>query len=76
MSGAIWESRLDNKYDVSVVGDPDDSYRGTLRISSEDKVLLEEPVGVSYGAPFGPDVDDVAAWQERAVTFIDGLGNE
>lgn len=73
MSDIVWSARLDQKYQVSVEGDPEDGYKGTLRIADGDKVLLEEPVGLSYGALFGPDVSDVVAWQERAVQFIDGL---
>jgi hypothetical protein len=72
MSEPVWQSRLDDKYDVSVTQNDEDAYKGTLRVVENGDVLLEEPVGISYGAPFGPDVADVAEWQQRAAEFIDG----
>lgn len=70
----IWWSRLDDRFQVEVQGDPQDDYRGTLVIfdkNDEMKLLLKEPVSVAYGAPFGADVADVHEWQERALKFID-----
>lgn len=52
--------------------DPD--YQGVLCIfeQTDDKQLLYfEKVILAYGAPFGPDVDDVTAWQEKVLDFID-----
>lgn len=74
MSEPVWSSRLDGRYDVVVVGNPENTHSGMLLISEGDRVLLEEVVGLSYGAIFGPDVADIAAWQQRAVEFIDGGG--
>lgn len=36
-----------------------------------DELLFSEEVGLSYGSLFGPDVDDVSAWQDRAALFVD-----
>lgn len=67
----IWESTMDSKYDVKVIGDGD--YKGKLQIYEGEKLLMEEPVGLAYGAIFGPDIDDVAQWQERAIEFVDKI---
>lgn len=66
----VWTATLDGRYTVTVTREA--PYRGILRIAEGDKVLRWEPVGLMYDAPFGPDVDDVAHWQEIAVHFVDG----
>jgi hypothetical protein len=65
----IWESLLDGRYKVMVTRTG--PYRGEWCIRFGDQVLDRQNVGLSYGALFGPDVDDVANWQERAIEFID-----
>jgi hypothetical protein len=70
----IWWSRLDGRYQVEVHRDPKDEYGAQLHIfdhGDDDKLLRSEPVRVAYGAPFGPDMDDVVRWQEKAVAFLD-----
>jgi hypothetical protein len=69
----IWENRLDDKYDVFVEG-VEDGYKGFFVIMEGDIELLREEVSISYGAKFGPDVADVAEWEQRCVDFIDELG--
>lgn len=34
-------------------------------------IIHEEPTGLSYGAIFGPDIDDVNRWGNRALEIID-----
>jgi hypothetical protein len=70
MEDIVWKSTLDGRYEVIVTRTGD--YMGDLSISNENKVLFSQPVGLSYGAIFGPDIDDVASWQEIAINFIDG----
>ncbi|HKU24530.1 MAG TPA: hypothetical protein VJQ54_03605 [Candidatus Sulfotelmatobacter sp.] len=65
----VWTSTLDGRYKVTVTRTGD--YHGELTISEGDQVLHREPVGLSYGAIFGPDVSDVADWQQIAVEFVD-----
>lgn len=70
----VWASRLDNRYLVEVVQHTLDPYAGRLRIFDKDNefaVLLDEPTPISYGAPFGPDVDDVSQWQQRVMEVVD-----
>jgi hypothetical protein len=42
-----------------------------LTIKNQDTVLLEREVSLAYGAMFGPDVADVAQWQEMAIEAAD-----
>lgn len=71
----VWFSRLDGRYLVEVVRDEEDGNSGFLRVfdhENDDKLLLNNRTGLSYGAAFGPDVADVAAWQEAVIRAIDG----
>jgi hypothetical protein len=40
---------------------------------AKDLVHHRESVGLSYGAIFGREVEDVADWRRIAVKFVDGL---
>lgn len=66
----VWTATLDEKYVVTVIREA--PYRGVLTIMEGKQVLHRESVGLMYNAQFGPDADDVDAWQEIAVRFIDG----
>lgn len=70
-NGIVWESVLDDRYRVTVIRTA--PYRGTLRIEDRevDRILHEEEVSLSYAAMFGPDLADVARWQELAMQVID-----
>lgn len=70
----IWSSLLDRRYVISV--NRTAPYRGDLTISDADQMLHREPVSLSYDGLFGPDVDDVAHWQQLAVAFVDRLNRE
>ncbi len=63
----VWRNSLDGgKYVVTVVLAP---YRGQLTLSRDGSAVLALEVGLSYDAPFGPDVEDVREWSrlcERA----------
>lgn len=69
----VWGVIIDNKYNVSVYLVEEKTREGVLEITNLDKskVLHEEPVGVSYGAPFGPDVLDIEVWGKIATSWID-----
>lgn len=68
----IWESTVDDgRYHASVVQQPGEKAHLVLR--EGDEVLLDEVVSLAYGAIFGPDVDDVAQWQERVIEVIDSV---
>jgi hypothetical protein len=72
-----WRSRLDDRYLVEVQYAEDNSYQGTLAIFDHlngDRLVHSEPTGIAYGARFGPDIDDVATWHERAAEVVDNLG--
>ena len=70
----VWMSRLDNRFKIEVLRTGDGSAQ--LMIwdhENDDKLLLDEEVGLMYGAKFGPDVDDVASWQGKAIELVDNL---
>lgn len=67
----VWTSMLDRKYTVVVARVA--PYVGELRIEENDKVLHSRRVRLSFDALFGPDVAEVAEWQDIAIQFVDGL---
>jgi hypothetical protein len=71
VSDVIWTQTVDDGAFTAEVTRVDDDY-GTLRVSvTGGEQLLERPVSLAYGAPFGPDVDDVADWQDWTLEVID-----
>lgn len=72
MNEIIWVSKLDGRYNCEVTRTGE--YKGQLTVSDErgGKVLLDEEVSLAYDAMFGPDADDVVAWQEKVVAAVDG----
>jgi hypothetical protein len=67
----IWQAELDGKYKCSVTRI--NKRGGTLRVEDTEsgKMLLEQDVGLLYGAQFGPDVEDVEKWQDICVAVVD-----
>ena len=72
MSELVWHSKLDEKYDCQVKRLNDYTGRLTMLDTETQKILLDKQVGLSYGAQFGPDVSDVAYWQDACVKAADG----
>lgn len=73
----VWRSQLDDRYLIEVVRTGERT--ANLRVfdhTNNDAVLLTEDVGLSYGAVFGPDVEDVSDWKDRVLRLIDGERNE
>jgi len=70
----VWKQTVDNgTFTCEVIGDPVNGYLGMLSVTvtKTGEVLLDEEVGLSYGAQFGPDVGDVADWQDKCIKVID-----
>ena len=68
----VWHSKLDNRYLIEV--QRTSSHKGALRVfdhQKRDKEIFSCNVSLLYGAPFGPDISDVADWQNKIVDFID-----
>lgn len=67
----VWESTLDDIFECKVTRI--DDYKGQLTVKENvnGQILLDKEVGLSYGAQFGPDMDDVAQWQEMCVEVVD-----
>jgi len=68
----VWASQLDNRYNCTVERMTNYSGRLTVFDAQDNKILLEEYVDLSYGAMFGPDVADVALWENKIIALIDG----
>jgi hypothetical protein len=75
MSNNAWEQTADDgRFRCWVEYDAEgDGYSGTLHVEVVEtgELLTTEKVGIAYAARFGPDVDDVAMWQENSVKAID-----
>lgn len=67
-SPVVWSSKLDDRYQcwVTRLGER----HGILKVIDGDETILEEIVGFSYGAEFGPDPDDVMDWANRIMDVI------
>jgi len=67
----IWESELDGKFSCFVVRI--NKRGGNLRVveTATGRELLNQDVGLMYGAQFGPDVGDVAKWQDICTAVVD-----
>jgi hypothetical protein len=67
---AVWAMVLDGKYAVEIQRIHHGSYLCLFEVGG--RFLHGEPTNVAFGAMFGPDVSDVAKWEERAVKIVDG----
>lgn len=67
----VWEARLNKKYHCTVTRIAE--RKGQLKIVDEEnqEVLLNKEVGLSYGAIFGPDIDDVMDWEQTCIETVD-----
>ena len=67
----IWHAELDGLYTCSVVRI--NKRGGNLRVveTATGRELLNQDVGLLYGAPFGPDIDDVDKWQNICTAVVD-----
>lgn len=73
MNKIIWEATLDGQYACFVARV--DEYNGILTIEdlSSSNLIHVEEVTLSYQAIFGPDVYDVALWEEKCIEVVDKL---
>ena len=67
----IWESTLDDIFECKVLRTGDRTGQLTVKENITGQILLDKPVALSYGAQFGPDMDDVAQWQGMCVDVVD-----
>lgn len=70
MSDVVWESKLDDIYECKVVRNA--PYQGILTIEQDNTVLFNKEVSLMYDAVFGPDVSDLAEWEDLCIKFVDG----
>jgi len=70
----VWYATLDGRYQIEVQRTGNRTANLCVFDHQDgDKELACWEVGLSYGAMFGPDVGDVAAWQDKVCEFVDGL---
>jgi len=68
----VWESTLDKKYRAEVRRTGTGTAELVLiDLTDDNRELVRWAVTLAYGAQFGPDVQDVADWQEKIEGFID-----
>jgi hypothetical protein len=71
-SKAAWSAILDKKYIVEVQRIHCRNFLCVFELASKQCLHFEQ-TDVAFGAMFGPDVGDVAMWQDRAMKIIDSL---
>ena len=72
MSNLIWNATLDDgAYECEVKRLSHSKGQLTVVETATNELILNKEVGLSYGAQFGPDVDDVAHWQEMIIEVVD-----
>ncbi len=67
----IWQATLDDRYDCRVERINEAHGLLTVNDTTNNQVLLSREVTLAYGAAFGPDVEDVAAWEDWCVEAVD-----
>jgi hypothetical protein len=68
----VWENTIDGgTWGCKVVRTQ--QYVGQLTVwnTASGEVILDQQVGLAYDAIFGPDVDDLAAWEGAILGSID-----
>lgn len=66
----IWEEKLDDLYICKVTRISENRGKLTM-VDPFDRILLEQDVGLLYGAIFGPDIEDISYWQDLCIGVID-----
>lgn len=70
--GVVWAQILDDRYFMEVVRTK--PYNGEFRVfdnADGNKLVWQEAVGISFNAPFGVDVNDMAAFQDKGIDVVD-----
>lgn len=74
MADIVWSGTVDDgTWLAQVVRTAEYEGRLTVTRVSDNEVILDELVGLSYMALFGPDVSDVVEWQDKAIEAIDNV---
>jgi hypothetical protein len=75
-SSLIWVAILDRRFKCEV------QRTGTRQANlfifdskNNDNMIYESRVPLSYDAKFGPDISDVAEWQDMCAKVVDGIIN-
>jgi hypothetical protein len=65
----VWAAVLDGKFIIEVQRRNQGAIHCVFGL--DGKCLHVEPTDLSFGAVFGPDISDVAGWQDRAQQIVD-----
>lgn len=72
MSGDVWSATVDEGVYLCDVGRTGERTATlTVKVAATGEVLLDQSTDLYYGAPFGPDVDDVQRWQQESMAAIE-----
>lgn len=79
----VWAAILDKRFKIEVQRKTElkedgtiYTHLGTLLVFdsvNDDVIILEKETPISYGALFGPDIDDLNTWQNEACNAVDSL---
>lgn len=70
--GLVWAAKFDGRFQIEVQRKDDENAVLCLFDHNEnDRLLHAADVGLSYGARFGPDVDDILHWESLVTEFVD-----
>lgn len=68
----IWQQTLDDgAFTMRVMRIDEGTGLLQVFVTEGERKLHEEQVPLAYGARFGPDMDDVAEWQEITIAHVD-----
>lgn len=70
-AGLVWWAQVDGRWQVEVHRAENGAHLCIYDRQKAMQLALREPVALAYGAIFGPDVEDVNGWMDRAEEFID-----
>ena len=73
MTTPIWAERFDNAYNCEVILS-EDGQSARITIEENGEVIYDEPTVMVFEPRFGPDIADVAYWENQIIEFIDGRG--
>jgi len=71
MADILWDAQLDGIYECKVTRTGERTGQITIRNIETGDFLLDKQVGLLYGAQFGPDIEDLAHWQEMCIGIVD-----
>jgi hypothetical protein len=84
----LWWQHLDDRYQLEVHQQApgfiragqlivaDECYSGLFAMfdhAEDDRLVYSKPVALWYGAPFGPDIENVSEWEQLGIEVVDEI---